>query len=59
MNNLLASFIKFYKNEDGLTVVEYVIGAGMLVGAVAFVYATMGNSLSTKFGDILNNVRSS
>lgn len=56
MKQLFESFKAFCQNEEGLTVVEYVIGAGLLVGVVSLVFGSMGNQLLSKFSSIINEV---
>ncbi|MCE0492674.1 Flp family type IVb pilin [Vibrio salinus] len=55
MNRLLESLKAFCKDEDGLTTVEYVIAASLLVGVVTLVFATMDDQLITKFDNIMGN----
>jgi len=43
------SIINFLKDEEGLTVVEYVVGAGMLVVGFAGIFVIFNGLLSDKF----------
>lgn len=56
MKTLMTKWKAFLQDEEGLTVVEYVIGAGMLVGALWYVFDNMGNQLSTKLNSIITNI---
>ncbi len=58
MNNLMTKCKAFLEDEEGLTVVEYVIGAGMLVGALWYVFDNMGNQLAGKLNSIITNINS-
>jgi pilus assembly protein Flp/PilA len=44
------------KDEEGLTVIEYVIGAALLVLGLTTVFSGLGNTLSTKLNAIVANV---
>ncbi|MCE0494311.1 Flp family type IVb pilin [Vibrio salinus] len=59
MNTLLAKCKAFLKDEEGLTVVEYVIGAGLLVAALTAVFSGMGNILTQKITNIITNINES
>ena len=52
MNTLM----NFISDEEGLTVIEYVIGASLLVIGLVAVFANYGNLLSLKLNSILNNI---
>jgi len=44
--------MKFLRDEDGLTMVEYAVAGGLItLGAVA-AFQLLGSSVSTKIGDI-------
>ncbi len=38
MRNVLEKYYVFLKDEEGLTVVEYVVGAGLLVGGLGIFF---------------------
>ncbi|PMO62647.1 hypothetical protein BCT06_01310 [Vibrio breoganii] len=48
----------FFRDEEGLTVVEYVIGAAVLVSALVLVFAAFGNGLSESLGTTMGNLPS-
>lgn len=56
MNKFTQAIKNFWQDEEGLTVVEYVIGAGLLVIALAGLFATMGTQLQTKITTIISNI---
>ena len=48
--------LKFIRDEEGLTMVEYAI-AGSLVGmACVFAFTTLGNNIGEKVGDMADVV---
>lgn len=47
----------FWNDEEGLTVIEYVIGAAMLVFAVTTVFDELGDDLSGKLEDIVGQIK--
>jgi len=48
------SFINFFRDEEGLTVVEYVVGAGLLVVGFSGIFIVFGELLSQQFGSIFS-----
>ncbi len=52
MNKLINSIQSFMKDEEGLTVVEYVVGAGLLVIALGVIFQNWGTTLQTELNDI-------
>ncbi|MEZ9418825.1 Flp family type IVb pilin [Vibrio breoganii] len=50
------SIVNFFKDEEGLTVVEYVIGAAMLVGGLTLVFNTLGTQLSGKLSEVVGEI---
>ena len=47
------ALIHFIKDEDGLTVLEYVLGASLLVTALLVLFANYGTALQQKLTDTL------
>ena len=39
--------ITFLKDEDGLTIVEYAVAAGLITAAVAAAFVALGGSVNT------------
>ncbi|MGF1823089.1 Flp family type IVb pilin [Vibrio splendidus] len=56
MDKFLNNCKEFMKDEEGLTVVEYVIGAALLVLAITTVFTGLGTQLSTKLNTIIGNI---
>ncbi|PMO51300.1 hypothetical protein BCT07_06310 [Vibrio breoganii] len=48
----------FFRDEEGLTVVEYVIGAAALVSALALVFIEFGNGLTESLSTTMDNLPS-
>jgi pilus assembly protein Flp/PilA len=46
-------FENFWSEDEGLTVVEYVIGAALLAVALGVVFTGWGNALQTKLNNAL------
>ncbi|WP_171758646.1 Flp family type IVb pilin [Vibrio sp. RE86] len=46
------TFIEFMKDEEGLTVVEYVVGAGMLVVGFAGLFLAFRGLLTEQFASL-------
>ncbi len=54
MNKLINSIQSFMKDEEGLTVVEYVVGAGLLVIALGVIFNEWGTTLQGELNDIFS-----
>ena len=50
MQTIKASVVKFIKDEDGLTIVEYAVAGGLISLAVAAAFTTLGGTISTQLG---------
>lgn len=48
----------FMQDEEGLSVVEYVVGAALLVGALGAVFTELGSSLTTSLSTSLGKIGS-
>jgi pilus assembly protein Flp/PilA len=44
--------INFFKDEDGLTMVEYAVAGGLITIGAYLAFQTLGNDVSTRIGDI-------
>jgi pilus assembly protein Flp/PilA len=42
--------MKFVKDEDGLTIVEYAVAGGLITLAVAAAFTTLGTNIGTQIG---------
>ncbi len=54
MSKLISNITAFIKDEEGLTVVEYVVGAGLIVIALATVFDQLGGLLSDELNTIFD-----
>ncbi|GAM54377.1 hypothetical protein JCM19231_2266 [Vibrio ishigakensis] len=50
-----ADVLWFLRNQDGLTVVEYVVAAALLVGAIAVIFTGLEVSLTTSFNKTISS----
>jgi len=48
MQTIKASVLKFVKDEDGLTVVEYAIAGGLVTALVVGTFTSLGTAVHTK-----------
>ena len=48
MNKVLVNIKAFLKDEEGLTVVEYVVGAGLIVAGLTGIFTTFSSTLETQ-----------
>jgi pilus assembly protein Flp/PilA len=56
MDKFLNSCKEFMQDEEGLTVIEYVIGAALLVLGLTTVFSGLGTTLSAKLNTIVNGL---
>ncbi len=47
------AIVNFMKDEDGLTAIEYVIAAALLVAGLTVLFSTYGTALQAKLTEIL------
>jgi pilus assembly protein Flp/PilA len=58
MQTIKASVVKFVKDEDGLTVVEYAVAGGLVTALVVAIFTTLGTAVQAKMQTLctaLNN----
>ena len=55
MSTLIKNISKFMKDEEGLTVVEYVVGAGLLVAGLAGIFGTFSNTLTNELANVFSS----
>ncbi|WP_207263132.1 Flp family type IVb pilin [Pseudomonas sp. GW101-3H06] len=48
MQTIKASVVKFVKDEDGLTIVEYAVAGGLITVAVAAAFLALGTQVDAK-----------
>ncbi|MCG6232791.1 Flp family type IVb pilin [Vibrio furnissii] len=54
MDQLINRCKAFWKDEEGLSVVEYVVGAGLLVTALGVIFSGWGTTLQSELNDIFS-----
>ncbi|WP_223456144.1 Flp family type IVb pilin [Pseudomonas sp. GL-RE-19] len=47
MQTIKASVVKFVKDEDGLTIVEYAVAGGLITLAVVAAFTSLGGAVGT------------
>jgi pilus assembly protein Flp/PilA len=52
MQSINASVLKFFQDEDGLTVVEYAVAGGLVSAAVVAAFTLLGGNVNTVIGRI-------
>lgn len=55
MSKLIKNMAAFMKDEEGLTVVEYVVGAGLLVAGLAGIFGTFSSLLEGQLNTVLSH----
>lgn len=56
MDKLMNDIKNFFNDEEGLTVVEYVIGAAMLVFGLTTIFSGIGDVLADKLSAIIGAI---
>ncbi|GAM54378.1 hypothetical protein JCM19231_2267 [Vibrio ishigakensis] len=56
MENIIKGLKDFARDEEGLTVVEYVIGAALLVAGLTAIFTTLGSQLDSKLNDVIQGI---
>jgi len=57
MQTIKASLLKFIKDEDGLTIVEYAVAGGLITVAVAATFVLLGGVVNTQITALCNAVK--
>ncbi|WCP67681.1 Flp family type IVb pilin [Vibrio tubiashii] len=58
MSKLTKNITAFMKDEEGLTVVEYVVGAGLLVAAMSGIFGGLVTDMTTELDEVFNGTNS-
>ncbi|MNN45765.1 Flp/Fap pilin component [compost metagenome] len=48
--------MKFVKDEDGLTIVEYAVAGGLITAAVVGAFTLLGGAVDTRIREICNTI---
>ncbi|OBT06589.1 fimbrial protein [Vibrio sp. UCD-FRSSP16_10] len=54
--DIKSNIVSFFKDEEGLTVVEYVLGAALLVAAITAVFTQLEEGLKTSLSTTMSNL---
>lgn len=56
IQTIKASVLKFAKDEDGLTIVEYAVAGGLITAAVVGAFTLLGGVVDTRIRQICNAI---
>lgn len=56
LQTIKASVVKFAKDEDGLTIVEYAVAGGLITAAVVGAFTLLGGVVDTRIRAICNAI---
>jgi pilus assembly protein Flp/PilA len=56
MQTIKASVLKFVKDENGLTIVEYAVAGGLITGAVVVAFTLLGGAVDTRIRVLCNAI---
>ncbi|KJZ50530.1 Flp family type IVb pilin [Pseudomonas fluorescens] len=59
MQTIKASVVKFVKDEDGLTVVEYAVAGGLVTALVVGLFSTLGLEVKDKIQALCDAIKGS
>jgi pilus assembly protein Flp/PilA len=54
MQTIKASVVKFVKDEDGLTIVEYAVAGGLITVGVVLAFTTLGENVKVQIEGLCN-----
>lgn len=57
LQTIKASVLKFVKDEDGLTVVEYAVAGGLVTALVVGIFTTLGTEVQTKMQSLCTAIK--
>ena len=55
MGKFISNVKAFMQDEEGLSVVEYVIGAGLIAGILGTVFTEMGTDMQAALDTVIDN----
>ena len=56
MQTIKASVVKFVKDEDGLTIVEYAVAGGLITAVVVAAFTLLGGAVDTRIRGLCNSI---
>ena len=59
MQTIKTSVVKFIKDEDGLTVVEYAVAGGLVTALVVTIFTNLGLAVQTKMQTLCTAIKGS
>jgi len=59
IQTIRTAMLKFAKDEDGLTIVEYAVAGGLITAAVAAMFVSLGGEVNTKITALCAAVKGS
>ncbi|WP_158108099.1 Flp family type IVb pilin [Vibrio furnissii] len=59
MDKFTKAVKEFWQDEEGLTVVEYVVGAGLLVAGLTAIFSEWGTTLQGELDTVFSNTSTS
>lgn len=57
IQTIRTALLKFAKDENGLTIVEYAVAGGLITAAVAAAFVALGGEVNTKIVALTNAVK--
>lgn len=57
MQTIKASVVKFIKDEDGLTVVEYAVAGGLVTALVVGLFTALGTEVQSKMQTLCDAIK--
>jgi len=57
LNRLNTSIVKFFKNEDGPTAVEYAVMLALIIVVCLIAIAAIGSNASSTFGTVATSLK--
>ena len=57
IQTIKSAVLKFAKDEDGLTIVEYAVAGGLITAAVAAMFVSLGGEVNTKSTELCAAVK--
>lgn len=58
LQKIKEAVVKFIKDEDGLTIVEYAVAGGLITLAVVGAFQLLGTAVETNINDLTSAVNS-
>ncbi|MNM97393.1 Flp/Fap pilin component [compost metagenome] len=59
LQTIKASVMKFVKDEDGLTVVEYAVAGGLVTALVVGIFTSLGTAVQAKMQTLCTAIKGS